>query len=152
MHESKTLPSWSKITPVWNSIHLSAMLLFFCQPDVCSQTASISFLFSSHHTHLILCQLAKSILPFPLLPLNTSHLQNFSRQVSPMVPVNPPPRGYLQFTNCEFSEHTTCQEGESFWIRSNLHSREVRHTKADVSDMLCQQDFPLNYFLSTGYW
>lgn len=29
-----------------------------------------------------------------------------------MVSVNPPPGGYLQFTNCELSEHTTCQEGE----------------------------------------
>lgn len=27
-----------------------------------------------------------------------------------MVSVNPPPGGYLQFTECELSECTTCQE------------------------------------------
>lgn len=30
-----------------------------------------------------------------------------------MVSVNPPPGDYLQFTNCEHSEHTTGQEGEA---------------------------------------
>lgn len=30
-----------------------------------------------------------------------------------MVFVNPPPEGYLQFTNSELSEHSTCQEGEA---------------------------------------
>lgn len=82
---------------------------FASQMSVLRLQESPSF-FTSHHTHLILCQVAKSTLPFSFLPLNTLHLQNFSRQISPMVCVNPPPGGYLQFTNCELSEHTTCQE------------------------------------------
>lgn len=85
---------------------------FASQMSVLRLQESPSF-FPSHHTHLILCQLAESTLPFSFLPLNTLHLQNFSRQISPMVSVNPPPGGYLQFTNCELSEHATCQEGEA---------------------------------------
>lgn len=85
---------------------------FASQMSVLRLQESPSF-FPSHHTHLILCQLTESTLPFSFLPLNTLHLQNFSRQISPMVSVNPPPGGYLQFTNCELTEHTTCQEGEA---------------------------------------
>lgn len=95
--------------------------LFICQWYFFSSASQMSVLrlqespsfFPSHHTHLILCQLTKSSLPFSFLLLNTLHLQNFSRQVSPMVSVNPPSGGYLQFTDSELSEHTTCQEGEA---------------------------------------
>lgn len=94
----------------------------------------------------------KNSLPFSFLPLNTLHLQNFSRQVSPMVFVNPPcwrlSPVYLLWTL--WAHHLSGRR--SFWIRNNLLKREARHTKADVTEMLFQQDFPLNYFLCTGYW
>lgn len=152
MHESKTLPSWSKIIPVWNSIHLSMIFLFFCQPDVCSQAARISFLFSfTSHTldplparrkHSTLFFLAvKYIASSKFLKANKSHglCKSPSWRLSLV---------YQLWTR--WAHHLSGRR--SFWIRNKLRNREVRHTKGDVSEMSCQQDFPLNYFLCTGCW
>lgn len=131
--------------------------VFICQWYFFASASQMSVLrmqacpfFPSHHTHLILCQLAKSTLPFPFLPLNTLHVRNFQGKVSPMVSVNSPSEGYLQFTDWTLWAHHLSGR-RSFWIRSNLQNREVRNTKANVSVMLCQQDFPLNCYLCTGY-
>lgn len=124
---------------------------FASQMSVLRLQESPSF-FPSHHTHLILCQLAKSTLPFSFLPLNTLHLQNFSRQVKSHGLCKSPSWRLSSVYQLQtlWAHHLSGRR--SFWIRNNLWNREVRHTKADGSEMLCQQDFLLNYFLCTGYW
>lgn len=51
-----------------------------------------------------------------------------------MVSVNPPPGGYLQFTNCELTEHTTCQEGEASELETSSETRRY-----DTQRVMCQK-------------
>lgn len=117
---------------------------FASQMSVLRLQESPSF-FPSHHTHLILCQLTKNTLPFSFLPLKTLHLQNFSRQVSPMVFVNLPcwrlSPVYLLWTL--WAHHLSGRR--SFWIRNNLLKREVRHKGWCVRNVV-STGFPVELF------
>lgn len=124
---------------------------FASQMSVLRLQESPSF-FPSHHTLLILCQLAKSTLPFSFLPFKYTASSKFLKAnkshglcKSPSWRLSP-----VYQLRTLWAHHRSGRR--SFWIRSNLQNTEVRHTKADLSEMLCQQDFPLNYFLCTGYW